>query len=483
MLRTLNIMALLGLRALAASAQPCSPYWSAPGSPPAPYISDYNRTLVVFDDGNAPALYLTGRFGPPGSGNSLDAVWRWRGQGWEAVGPGQLVGWGVEISVLDQGGGPHLFSYGHTESPTVWWLKRWTGGPGGMWVNAPEGMLRIWTAQSPVGCQPKVFGVTQEGPGIFGWWAAQSAGLFVARWNGSGWTTMGPGFDSVPLHYLVCDSGAGPMLHVAGGFGFIGGISKPRVARWNGSTWEGLQTGPYSDLVRDLCIYDDGSGPSLYIACGGLDPLNPVFGGGIARWDGQQWSAVGGGVWAPAGSFSGVKTLATFDDGSGLALYVAGTFTHAGGFGGIPAQNIARWNGQQWSAVGPGMGSGFGGVADMEPFDDPRGPSLFMAGDFNTAGGGQSPSIAQLVGCPNCYANCDASTIPPRLNVLDFTCFLNRFARNDPYANCNGDGAINVMDFSCFLARFAAGCRKPKARAERGRADPSFSWRARVSGG
>ena len=26
------------------------------------------------------------------------------------------------------------------------------------------------------------------------------------------------------------------------------------------------------------------------------------------------------------------------------------------------------------------------------------------------------------------YANCDASTVAPVLNVLDFTCFLNRFA-------------------------------------------------------
>jgi hypothetical protein len=29
---------------------------------------------------------------------------------------------------------------------------------------------------------------------------------------------------------------------------------------------------------------------------------------------------------------------------------------------------------------------------------------------------------------PLCYANCDASTLPPVLNISDFTCFLNRFA-------------------------------------------------------
>ncbi len=60
-----------------------------------------------------------------------------------------------------------------------------------------------------------------------------------------------------------------------------------------------------------------------------------------------------------------------------------------------------------------------------------------------------------------CYANCDCSTTAPVLNVLDFSCFLNRFAAGDPLANCDGSSTppvLNVLDFSCFLNRFAAGC-------------------------
>ena len=33
---------------------------------------------------------------------------------------------------------------------------------------------------------------------------------------------------------------------------------------------------------------------------------------------------------------------------------------------------------------------------------------------------------------PPCYANCDGGTVPPVLNVLDFNCFLNRFATGCP---------------------------------------------------
>jgi hypothetical protein len=70
-------------------------------------------------------------------------------------------------------------------------------------------------------------------------------------------------------------------------------------------------------------------------------------------------------------------------------------------------------------------------------------------------------AFAVYVPGPACAANCDASTTPPILNVLDFQCFLNRFASGDASANCDGSTTspvLNVLDFQCFLNRFAAGC-------------------------
>jgi cytochrome c peroxidase len=73
------------------------------------------------------------------------------------------------------------------------------------------------------------------------------------------------------------------------------------------------------------------------------------------------------------------------------------------------------------------------------------------------------PVFCGSSGCPApCgYANCDASTDLPYLNVGDFTCFLQRFGSGDPYANCDGSTTapvLNVADFTCFLQRFAQGC-------------------------
>ncbi len=64
--------------------------------------------------------------------------------------------------------------------------------------------------------------------------------------------------------------------------------------------------------------------------------------------------------------------------------------------------------------------------------------------------------------CNFCYPNCDGSTTPPVLNVLDFACFLNRYASGDTYANCDHSTTppvLNVLDFACFLNSYATGCQ------------------------
>jgi len=52
----------------------------------------------------------------------------------------------------------------------------------------------------------------------------------------------------------------------------------------------------------------------------------------------------------------------------------------------------------------------------------------------------------------------------PALNILDFQCFINRFAAGDVYANCDGSTAapvLNALDFSCYIREYAA--RNPYA--------------------
>jgi hypothetical protein len=136
--------------------------------------------------------------------------------------------------------------------------------------------------------------------------------------------------------------------------------------------WSALGAG--TDRVQVLASYDDGSGAALYAA----GPNLSMAGGGpvahIARWDGTAWSEPGGGL---AGSiWLSVDDLVVFDDGSGPALFAGGVFSSAGG---VTVQNVAKWDGSAWSAVGTGLGDDEYGVSDLVVFDDGSGPALCAA--------------------------------------------------------------------------------------------------------
>ncbi|MGA1394229.1 MAG: BACON domain-containing protein, partial [Phycisphaerales bacterium] len=59
-------------------------------------------------------------------------------------------------------------------------------------------------------------------------------------------------------------------------------------------------------------------------------------------------------AWSPLGSgmnFNSVWAMVVFDDGTGPALYVGGSFTAAGG---VSAAHVARWDGASWTPLGSG---------------------------------------------------------------------------------------------------------------------------------
>ena len=79
---------------------------------------------------------------------------------------------------------------------------------------------------------------------------------------------------------------------------------------------------------------------------------------------------------------------------TGSDLYVGGYFTTAGGIG---ASNIAKWNGNSWSALGSGIGGGHGpyppSVYALAIFAG----DLYAGGHFTIAGGKVSGHAARAV--------------------------------------------------------------------------------------
>jgi hypothetical protein len=194
---------------------------------------------------------------------------------------------------------------------------------------------------------------------------------------------------------IAYNDGGGEALYAAGLFTTAGSTPANRIARLDGDRWSALDGGGIggplrgSDRVQALASYDDGSGPALFAAgafsLAGGSPANDV-----ARWDGSTWSALGTGL--GGGVFPIARAMATFDDGSGTRLYVGGTFSSAGGG---PVANLAAWDGASWSDVGGGLD---GDVICLVVFDDGSGPALYVGGDFTHAGGVASEGVARWDG-------------------------------------------------------------------------------------
>jgi hypothetical protein len=173
----------------------------------------------------------------------------------------------------------------------------------------------------------------------------------IARWDGSGWDSLGSGISPTPEMFrnagrgvtsLALDSAGN--LYAGGEFPDAGGVPANHVARWDGTRWHGLGAGVsgrarygFSTDVEELTCNKNG----ILYAAGNFDTAGNVPANAVAQWDGSQWAALGGGVNNP------VAALACDERG---ILYAGGDFTIAGE---TPVKKIAQWNGTVWRALSP----------------------------------------------------------------------------------------------------------------------------------
>jgi trimeric autotransporter adhesin len=393
--------------------------WTSVGAGLANGVYGEIYAFTLFDDGagRGPELYAGGYFLSAGD-VAASRIVKWNGTSWSPVGTVSSNEWytGVfALTVFDDGSGagPALYAGGAftaIDGVATSGVAKWDGRS---WSTLGEGTTNgvNWVV---LALQSFDDG---SGPCLYvGGKFSQAGGApasRVAKWNGANWSPLGTGtangvsggMNTAVYALTVFDDGSGPALYVGGDFTLAAGVPANRIARWNGASWSSLGSGAANGVgdllgwVHAMTVFDDGSGngTSLYLggrfATAGGESVNRV-----AKWNGDTWSRLGDGE---ANGVSGdVWALAVFDDGlgDGPALYVGGWFATAGG---IPASAIARWNGATWSSLGIGPTNGVtGGVTAISPFQSGLGgvPSLMVGGDFFTAGGIPSHCIAQW-GC------------------------------------------------------------------------------------
>jgi len=151
-----------------------------------------------------------------------------------------------------------------------------------------------------------------------------------------------PGLVGSARHSAVWDpDGVGPQEPVLVVAGFVRGVCETGarfVMTWDGSHWASFDNGLWESgvLVQSLFVHKG----DLYL--GGEFYTESAVPYTIARWNSVEWEPMNLG-----------------DDGSvncfcehGGDLIVGGNFSDIGG---ISAENIARWDGAQWWALGAGL--------------------------------------------------------------------------------------------------------------------------------
>lgn len=287
------------------------------------------------------------------------------------------------LAVSTQGLGPRVYTAGlitQAGGVTVNNIAQWDGS--------------AWSGLS-TGTDSVVYALSIFDDGMGGGPALYAAGTFtqagsvgtacIAKWTGTTWWPLGTGIQGSSAVALTAfgSSQGQPALYVGGQFTMAGGVGANRIAKWNGSSWSALGAG-LNNIVSALTATDTVSpiGPALYVG-GNFTTAGGAGAQRIAKWDGRAWSALGG------GASPNVLSLAIFDDGAGPALYAGGRFISMDG---VTVNRIAKWNGSNWSALDVGMD---GDVSALGVFDDGSGPALYAGGEFTLAGAVTANHVAK----------------------------------------------------------------------------------------
>jgi hypothetical protein len=229
----------------------------------------------------------------------------------------------------------------------------------------------------------RVYAVTVwQGQLVAGGYYLMSGGRYlgsVAVYDGVSWQPLGANPDGKVRAFAQ----VGGELYAAGTFDSAGGQPAQNIARWDGKSWKPLGSGLQpigvnpSVVALALAEYQGELWAGGIFSAAGGVPCN-----NLARWDGTQWHAIPGGVQGP-----GMPAVRAFLV-EGDVIHVAGEFTSAGF---VTANNIARFDGTSWSKLGSGLSSWANAMVRYQG-------DLYVGGYFAYAGGQSAPKIARWNG-------------------------------------------------------------------------------------
>lgn len=349
------------------------------------------HTIVAGFDG----IYVGGRFVSSGS-IQVNGLARWDGQTWYEIGDGLEIGEGrVEVFALDVNG-PDVYIGGRFDR---------VGGTEARNIAVWAGMLDRWFTFGD-GSSSVVRALDVYGTGVYA--SGNFTGLSqvkrnnIAFWDGAEWQPLGRpennGTDTAVYAIAISSNN----VYVGGVFGTAGPATAGGIAIWDVATqtWKPLNKkeasgggGGVIGVVYAVALTED----FLYVG-GRFGTAGLVKTNSLARWNRntRAWSALGGGVAIDPAISTTILPSVRAISVDGNNIYVGGRFDFAGG---VRANNIARWDGVQWSALGEGIGPN----TQNGPYDSTstvytlsaKDGIVYAGGEFILAGGERANRIAK----------------------------------------------------------------------------------------
>jgi hypothetical protein len=335
------------------------------------------------------ALPIGGKLYVGGSFTLANNVWAneiatWDGTQWAPLGtPGRLNGVQDIVSALASDG-TNLYAGGYFTNAGqlhTWYISRFDGTN---WQTLGPGLNNRVDALA----------VTNNLVYAGGYFTATTSGQplrYIGCWDGTNWNSIS---DTYELVYALAVGPGG--LYAAGTYYTGTAYGSPFFKRWDGTNWQTMlnflpDSTLFSSPLTDPIGYDALAIQGTNIFMGGnitgftqFDPnipFDPATNcGNILRSDGTYCWIMGTGL-----NKTNVALAAV-----GTNLFAAGTFTIAGG---VPANQIARWDGSTWSGVGGGV-VGNGTVLALAAI----GNNLYAGGTFTNLGGVTISRIAKWDG-------------------------------------------------------------------------------------
>ena len=320
-------------------------------------------------------MYIAGSFIVAGS-LMTNHVAKWNGTTWSTLGAG----------IGDEGSSTAVvYALAVAANGDVYAGGEFTRAGGAAATNVARWNGTAWSSlgtgtSNGVNGRVSALAVTSSGDVYVGGYFTQAGGTaanYVARWNGTAWSSLGTGAANgvnSPVRALAV-AGNGE-VYVGGQFTQAGGATASRVARWNGTAWSTLGTGTTNGVNGYVTALTIASTGDLY-AGGDFTQAGGTVANKVAKWNGTAWSSLGTGTANGLGSV--VYALALAPNGD---VYVGGYFTQAGG---TAANYVTRWNGTAWSSLGTGTANGVNG--SVQALAVASNGDVYVGGHFTQASG------------------------------------------------------------------------------------------------